>query len=69
MPSAPWNKYTDWRDFTNKACRPWVDSDGDDRMAEGLISEVGLWYMAAALVMADNALREWEAGERAISPE
>ena len=29
---APFEGYKDWRDFTNKVCRPWVEAEhADDR--------------------------------------
>jgi hypothetical protein len=54
-------KYSDWRDFTNRVCRPWVENDGADEKVDAwyhaLMCVPDPWYIACALVMADNALR------------
>jgi hypothetical protein len=59
--------YADWRDFTNRVCRPWVENDGADPAMDAwyavLMSEPDPWYIACALVMADNALRDSARGE------
>lgn len=52
--------YRDWRDFTERVARPWVDGDGVDTTLEQVIRDVGVWYLAVALVMADAALRRME---------
>lgn len=59
--------YRDWRDFTERVARPWIDNDGDDPRVDNwyrvLMIEADSWYLACALVMADNRIRELE-GER-----
>jgi hypothetical protein len=62
---APFEGYKDWRDFTNKVCRPWVEAEhADDEDAqikyELEFSKVGDYYLAATLVMADNTVRRLE---------
>jgi hypothetical protein len=72
-PGAPHltDKYRDWRDFTDRVCRPWIDNDGLDDKAEAWYSALFMnashYYLAAALVMADNALRRYEASPIARS--
>jgi hypothetical protein len=53
--------YRDWRDFTDRVARPWVDNDDDnpqvDSWYRALMAEADPWYLACALVMADNHIR------------
>ena len=66
-PGAPrvGEPFQDWRDFTDRVCRPWIDNDGLDDKAEAWYSTLFLqmtpYYLATALVMADNRIREYEA--------
>lgn len=57
--------YRDWRDFTDRVARPWLENDGQDAKADNwyhaLMLERDPWYVACALVMADNRIRELEA--------
>ena len=57
--------YVDWRDFTNRVARPWLDNDGEDQKTDAwchtLMLERDPWYIACALVMADNTIRALEA--------
>jgi hypothetical protein len=59
------DKFTDWRDFTNRVCRPWLENDSEDPKVDGwyaaLFVAADPWYLACALVIADNRLRELEA--------
>lgn len=61
--------YRDWRDFTNRVARPWVESNDERAGAwfSTLILERDPYYLAIALVMADNRIRELESrkGSRA----
>ena len=65
-PGAPHltDRYRDWRDFTDRVCRPWIDNDDLDPKAEAwysaLFATASPYYLATALVMADNALRRYE---------
>lgn len=65
-PDAPplGTTYTDWRDFTNRVARPWVENDGNDAKADhwyyALMTEADPWYLACALVIADNTIRRLE---------
>ena len=56
--------YRDWRDFTRRVARPWLDNDGADPMADSwyrtLMMERDPWYLACALVIADNTIRRLE---------
>ena len=56
--------YQDWRDFTNRVARPWVENDGKDQQIEHwhyvLMTEADPWYLACALVIADNHIRRLE---------
>ena len=56
--------YRDWRDFTDRVARPWLENDGDDAKVDNwyrtLMMERDPWYLACALVMADNRIRELE---------
>lgn len=56
--------YRDWRDFTNRVARPWVENDSQDDKVDhwysALMLEPDPWYIAVALVMADNRIRELE---------
>ena len=56
--------YTDWRDFTARVARPWVENDGNDpdvdRWYHALMIEADPWYLACALVIADNRISELE---------
>jgi hypothetical protein len=67
MPQLPL-QYTDWRDFTNRVCRPWIDNDGLDDVAEAqyaaLFAAMPDYYLAAAFVLADNALRRLESPKK-----
>lgn len=58
-------KYTDWRDFTNRVARPWVESDADDPDVDwwyhGLMLVPDPYYLACALVVADNRIHALEA--------
>jgi hypothetical protein len=58
-------KFIDWRDFTNRVCRPWLDNDGENARSDAwysvLVTNAGPWYLASALVIADNRIRELEA--------
>ncbi len=60
--------YRDWRDFTDRVARPLVENDGDDDRIEKwhrvLMMEADDYYLAVALVMADNRIRELEAVAR-----
>lgn len=57
--------YRDWRDFTDRVARPWVYNDGDDARVDNwyrtLMMERDPWYLAVALVMADNRIKALEA--------
>ena len=57
--------YRDWRDFTNRVARPWVEGDCEDPKADAwyrtLFIEREPFYLACALVMADNRIRAWRA--------
>ncbi len=63
--------YRDWRDFTNRVARPWVENDGDDARVDNwystLMMERDPWYIACALVMADNRIRELEGSGDGLS--
>jgi hypothetical protein len=65
-PDAPTlgTTYTDWRDFTNRVARPWVENDGKDAQVDAwyhtLMIEAEPWYVACALVIADNHIRRLE---------
>lgn len=65
-PGAPklGTTYRDWRDFTDRVARPWVDNDGEDARADNwyrtLMVEADPWYLAVALVIADNHIRRLE---------
>lgn len=56
--------YRDWRDFTNQVARPWLNNDGEDEAIDAwyrvLMMEADPWYLACALVIADNRIRELE---------
>lgn len=56
--------YRDWRDFTDRVARPWLDNDGADPKADAwyhtLMMERDPWYLACALVLADNTIRRLE---------
>ena len=56
--------YRDWRDFTDRVARPWLDNDGADKKADNwfrtLMMERDPWYLACALVIADNTIRRLE---------
>jgi len=56
--------YRDWRDFTDRVARPWIENDAEDAAVEWwygvLMREQDVRYIATALVMADNALRAIE---------
>lgn len=56
--------YTDWRDFTNRVCRPLVERDGENPKADAwyysLVIAQDPYYLAVSLVMAENALRQYE---------
>ena len=58
------DSYRDWREFVELVCRPWIDNDLDDEQAENwyrtLFKTASDEYLAAALVMADNRIRELE---------
>ena len=66
-PGAPHlgDKFRDWRNFTDRVCRPWIDNDLNDPKAESwyraLFLQMTPDYLATALVLADNALRRYEA--------
>jgi hypothetical protein len=68
-PDAPkiGTTYRDWRDFTDRVARPWLDNDGADPKVDAwyrvLMTEADPWYLACALVMADNRIRELEADD------
>lgn len=50
--------FHNWRDFTERVCRPWMeDCDAKtDAWYRALFLQMTPEYLAAALVMADNAL-------------
>lgn len=56
--------YRNWRDFTDRVARPWVENDGADENVErwhaALMLEPSPYYLAVALVMADNRIRDLE---------
>lgn len=58
--------YRDWRDFTERVARPWIENDGDDAQIDNwyrtLMIEADPWYLACALVFADNRIRALESG-------
>jgi hypothetical protein len=68
-PGAPklGESYRSWRDFTDRVARPWVeDESGDariDNWYRALMIEADPYYLAVALVIADNHIRRLEAGE------
>lgn len=70
-PDAPHlgETYRDWRDFTERVARPWIENDGNDARIDNwyrtLMIERDPWYLACALVFADNALR---AAEGTVTP-
>lgn len=57
-------KFKDWRDFTNRVARPWVENDGKDPKKEywyhSLMLAADPYYLAVSLVIADNRIRELE---------
>lgn len=63
--------YRDWRDFTDRVARPLVENDGDDNQVEKwhrvLMMEADDYYLAVALVMADNRIRELEAAAEVVA--
>lgn len=56
--------YRDWRDFTERVARPWVENDGRDPRVDQwhqvLMIEADPYYLACALVIADNHIRRLE---------
>lgn len=72
-PGAPrlGEQFRDWRDFTDRVCRPLIDNDLNDPKAESwyraLFLQMTPDYLATALVMADNRIREYEASPNASS--
>ena len=56
--------YQDWRDFTDRVARPWVENDGYDPQVHAwyhtLMLERDPWYLACALVFADTRIRQLE---------
>jgi len=65
-PDAPplGTKYRDWRDFTDRVARPWIENDSQDAKIDAwysvLMTEADPWYLACALVIADNHIRRLE---------
>lgn len=57
--------FTDWRDFTNRVARPWLDNDGEDAQVDAwyrtLMMVPDPWYIACALVFADNEIERLRA--------
>ena len=57
--------YRDWRDFTDRVARPWVENDGDDARVDNwyrtLMAEAEPYYLAVSLVIADNRIKALEA--------
>ena len=55
--------YRDWRDFTTRVARPLVEIEDDEQVERWhwtLMQEASPYYLAVALVMADNRIRELE---------
>ncbi len=66
-------KYRDWRDFTDRVARPWVENDGDDPKVDAwytaLMIAADPYYLAVSLVIADNTIRRLESeATSAIGP-
>lgn len=70
-PHHPWmplgegqQLFRDWRDFTEQACRPVVEADGDDDTAEqaamALYRKASPYFICVSLVMALNRINELE---------
>jgi len=65
-PGAPHlgETYRDWRDFTERVAQPWVDGEDLDDRAENwyraLMIEADPYYLAVALVMANNTIQRLE---------
>jgi hypothetical protein len=65
-PEAPrlGTTYRDWRDFTDRVARPWIENDGQDVKIDNwyhtLMIEADPWYLACALVIADSTIRRLE---------
>jgi hypothetical protein len=61
--------FTGWRDFTNRVARPLVECEDDEQIGRWhttLMAGADVYYLAVALVMADNRIRAYEKGLQQI---